>query len=86
MGVFLEGDERHFGEVERILYEGPDPYDLDVDAYEERVGGVFEVCLTALEELDAKGFFVLGEERGASSSTCSRATRATRRCWNGPGG
>ncbi len=54
-----------FAGVERLLAEGPAPYDLDDEACEQQVSGVFETCLTVLEELDAEGVFGRGHERAA---------------------
>ena len=60
----LEGEAR-FDEVERLLAEAPEPHLLEGDAYRARVRGVFDACLTTLEELDAEGLFGRGEGRRA---------------------
>ena len=54
-----------FAGVERLLSDGPDPYDLDDEACAQQVGGVFETCLTVLAELDAEGVFGRGQARAA---------------------
>ena len=38
---------------------------LDDEACAQQVAGVFETCLTVLEELDAEGVFGQGQERAA---------------------